>query len=135
MYEQPVLFPPTSNRETWLQIVQIADDQTGDLISLTDDSGNPLYSVYLEITHSRRGGGGSSYYDECGSPVISASLADYIAIVGTGTVQVQIPYTVMQSLSGGRTYDVYMRLEDAASADARQLLIGRLPVAHGGRGS
>ncbi len=35
MYENPVLFPQISNRESWNQIVQIADDDTGDLIALT----------------------------------------------------------------------------------------------------
>ena len=141
MYENPVLFPPISNRETWLQTVQIFDDETGDLISLTDTQGNPLYSVSLEIAPSRHssawnnGGYSQSTYDAYCEPEIMASLADYISIVGTGTIQVQIPYTVMQTLCGGKTYAVYMRLEDAANADARQLLIGKLPIAYGGRGS
>ena len=63
-----------------------------------------------------------------------ASLADYISIPDTGTIQIQIPYTVVQKLNGGKTYDVFLRLEDAVNADARQLLIGKLPVYHGGRG-
>ena len=49
-------------------------------------------------------------------------------------IQIQIPYTIMQTLRGGRTYDVYLRLEDVAGNDARQLLIGKLPVQFGGHG-
>lgn len=140
MYDNPVLFPAISNRETWLQIVQINDDQTGDLISLTDTLGNPLYQIYLEISPPRHGAAwvgpspSSPYYDEYGDPIIQASLADYISIPGAGTIQIQVPYTVMQKLCGGRTYNVYLRLEDVANNDARQILIGKLPLAFGGRG-
>lgn len=144
MYEYPVLFPAISNRETWLQIIQICDDQTGDPIVLTDGSGNPLYAIYCEISPPRDGGFGggrgdgysssNAYYGVEGEPIIFASLANYITIPDIGTIQVQIPYTVMQKLRGNRTFNVYLRLEDVANADARQILIGKLPVAHGGRG-
>ncbi len=141
MYQYPALFPTSSNRETWLQIVQIADDETGDLFTLTDSNGNPLYQVYLEISPPRDHAGGhgygpysSPYYGDEGEPLIFASLADYISIIDTGTIQIQIPYTIMQKMRGGRTYNVYLRLEDAANDDARQLLIGKLPIAFGGRG-
>ncbi len=126
-----------------MQFVQICDDDTGDLISLIDGSGNPLYAVYLEISPPRHNGSGygsggygsqSSYYTDYGEPIIFASLADYITIPDVGTIQIQIPYTVMQTLRGGRTYNVYLRVEDTVNADARQILIGKLPVAHGGRG-
>ena len=142
MYEQPVLFPAISNRETWLQLITIADDETGDLISLTDSNNNPLYEIYLEIVPPRGhyGGGGpygysnSAYYGEGCDARIFATLANYLSIPGTGMIQVQIPHTVMQTLRGGRTYDVFLRLEDQTDDDARQLLIGKLPVAFGGRG-
>lgn len=119
--------------------IQIADDQTGDLISLTDGGGNPIYAIYLEISPPRRGGGysgpyASPYYDWALEPLIFASLSDYLAIPDVGTIQVQIPYTIIQKLCGGETYDVFLRLEDVANVDARQLLIGKLPVHFGGRG-
>ena len=142
MYDYPVLFPQASNRETWLQTVQICDDDTGDPITLTDTNNNPLYQLYLEIRQPRRWGGDQadnygyafSYYDSSGEPIIQASLADYISIVDVGLIQIKIPFTVMQTLRGTRTYDVYLRLEDSANSDARQLLIGRLPLAFGGWG-
>lgn len=139
MYENPVLFPLISNQETWFQIIQICDDQNGDPIVLLDSSGNPLYAIYCEISPPRDGreshGGGYSnaYYGSYGEPIIFASLADYITIPDVGTIQIQIPYTVMQTLRGTRTYNVYIRLVDEMSDDARQILIGRLPVAFGGR--
>lgn len=136
-----MLFPTTSNRETWLQTIQIYDDQTGDLISLTDGSGNPLFAIYLEISAPRHNhmygspnGTPSAWYDECGEPIIFASLANYITLPDNGTINVQIPYTVMQTLRGSRTYDVYLRIEDVANADARQILIGKLPITFGGHG-
>jgi hypothetical protein len=164
MYDFPTLFPAISNRETWLQTIQIADDNTGDLITLTDSSNNPLYQIYLEISPPRHHGGGyggyggygpysSPYYGNEGEPLIFASLADYISIIDVGTFQIQIPYTIMQKMRGGRTYDVYLRLEGSTApgdfsldfgvdfsigpgnlGDARQILIGKLPIAFGGRG-
>jgi hypothetical protein len=120
--------------------VQIADGDTGDLISLTDINNNALYAVALEISPARpRGhtgvniGGTSPYYDDddC-SPTISASLADYISIVDVGTIQIMIPKSVMQTLRA-RTYDVFLTIDPNGVDDGRQLLIGRLPVLYGGR--
>ena len=137
MYQNPVLFPPISNREGWLQTVQVCDDDTGDLISLVDGNGNPIYQIYLDIVHGK----GRSYDDSCpyyggaeNGAIISASLADYLSIVDTGTINIRIPMSVIRTLHGNRTYDVFLRLEDASNDDGRQLLIGRLPVAYGGPG-
>lgn len=156
MYEYPVLFPPMSNRESFVSTIQIADDQTGDLITLTDTLNNPLYAIFLEISpprhHGRYGGQYSSpyYYDNwTGEPRILATLSNYLSIPDTGTIQVQIPYTVIQTLRGGLTYDVYLRMESvggdwngdfnsdfpADPIDARQLLIGKLPIHFGGHGT
>lgn len=140
IFENPVLFPAISNRESFVQTIQIADDQTGELITLTDSSNNPLYAIYLEISPPRRGHSGgyvgnyaSPYYDGCGEAVIAATLDNYLSITGDGTIQVQIPYSVMNTLSGNITYDVFMLLADINNDDARQILIGRLPVYSGGR--
>ena len=141
MYQNQVLFPEISNRETWLQIIQISDDDTGDLIALTDVNNNPLYSFYCEISPPRRSGyyngsyPSSQWYDDCGDVIVTAMLGTYITIVDVGTIQIQIPYTVIQSLRGGRTYNVYLRIEDIPNSDARQILIGRLPIAFGGLGT
>jgi hypothetical protein len=92
----------------------------------------------LEISPPRHRGGyngpfPSPYYDNHGDHVsIFASLSNYLSIIDTGTVQVQIPYKVIERLRGGETYDVFMRIVDVANVDARQLLIGRLPVAYAG---
>ena len=140
MYENPVLFPQITNRESWNQIVQIADDDTGDLIALTDANNNPLYAITLEISPARLPGGGGDfggygsnpYYDSCGGPIISATLADYIAILDTGTFEISIPKSIVQKLRA-RTYDVYLTIDPLNEDDGRQLLIGRLPVFYGGR--
>jgi hypothetical protein len=142
MYQYPVLFPAISSRETWFQIIQIVDDQTGDPITLLDTSGNPLYSVFCEISppeDGRFGGHGGGYPVSNGGfafvsePIIFASLADFITIPDVGTIQIQIPPSVMHKLRGTRTYDVYIRIVDEPNDDARQILIGKLPVAFGGR--
>jgi hypothetical protein len=144
LYENPVLFPAVSNRESFVQTVQLYDDQTGDLISLTDADDDVIYQIFLEISpprdhHHGWGGGGYSpatgpYYSDAGYVRILATLDDYLSVVDTGTINCQIPYTVMQTLHGGLTYDIYMRLESQADDDARQLFIGKLPVLFGGHG-
>jgi hypothetical protein len=146
MYNYPVLFPVISNRETWFQIIQIVDDQTGDSIALTDSNNNPLYGIFLEISPPEDGHGGfgnfpvgyhgsNAFSTGFGSdPVIFASLENFITIPDVGTIQVQIPFSVMHKLRGTRTYNVYLRIVDFTNDDARQILIGKLPVAFGGRG-
>lgn len=143
MYQYPVLFPAISSRETWFHIIQIVDDQTGDPITLLDTSGNPLYSIFCEISPPEDGGGfgfrdgypsaNGGFYAGAGEPIIFASLADFITIPDVGTIQIQIPPSVMKKLRGTRTYDVYIRIVDEPNDDARQILIGKLPVAFGGR--
>lgn len=139
MYENPVLFPQVSNRESWNQIVQIADDDTGDLIQLTDSNNSPLYAITLEISAAgpNHGYGGygpnpTPYYECDGAPIISATLANYIAIVDTGTIQISIPKSVMTTLQRTRTYDVFLTIDPNNEDDGRQLLIGKLPVLFGG---
>jgi hypothetical protein len=102
----------------------------------------------LEILRSHHDGGHgysgpSPYYDNggCdavihstlaqGAPAISAGA--YIAIVDVGVIDIQIPKSIMKTLHGAATYDVYLTIEDTAGDDGRQLLIGRLPVFSGGR--
>jgi hypothetical protein len=149
MYQNPTLFPQISNRESWLQTCQIFDDDTGDLITLVDGSGNALFAVTLEIRRSRDGSGGggysgpSPYYDDWScEPVIYSTLAqgapaiaagNYIAIVDSGTISIQIPRSIMLTLHQTGTYDVFLTVEDTAGDDSRQILIGRLPVFFGGR--
>lgn len=137
MYQNPVLFPQISNRESWIQTIEIADDDTGEAINLEDANGNALYAITLEISLSCSGNywdrsNAWPYYDDT-IPTISATLADYLSIIDTGIVQIDIPKTVIAGLVGGRTYDVFMTIYDAASDDGRQILIGRLPVFYGGR--
>lgn len=135
MFSNPTLFPQISNRESWIQIVQLADDDTGDLITLTDSNNNPLYGINLEISPAGDHGPsmGSPYYDDGCAPIISGSLANYVSIVDTGTIEIVVPKSVMQSLRGPRTYNVYVTIIPNGEDDGRQILIGRLPVVYGGR--
>lgn len=121
--------------------MQIYDDDTGDLITLTNIDGSPAYGVTLQILAARPRGGGyngsypAPYYDECyGEPMINATLSDYIFIVDNGTILIQIPKSIMQMLRA-QTYDVFLTLDDVPNDDGRQLLIGKLPVFFGGVGT
>lgn len=140
MYANPTLFPQISNRESWHQTFQIWDDDTDQLISLVDADGNPLYGITVQIMAARENRGGyngnypSPWYDCYGEPIITATLANYVTIVDIGTIVLQIPKSIMQTLHA-RTYDVFMTLDDPADDDGRQLLIGKLPVFFGGRGT
>lgn len=126
----------------------ICDDETGDPITIVDGNGNTIYAAALEIRRSGHGDwggsyvGSSPYYDDgdCG-PIIYANLAqgtpaiqtgNYLAFVDVGTIDIQIPKSVMKTLHGRRTYDVFLTIEDTAGDDGRQIFIGRLPVMSGG---
>lgn len=140
MYENPVLFPAVTNREGWLQFVTLNDDDTGDLIPLADSNNNALYTITLEISAASPKGdwcGGygqiaSPYYDCDGAPIIEATLSNYLSIVDVGTIQIQIPKSVMTTLPP-RTYDVFMTIDPNGQDDGRQLFVGRIPVLFGGR--
>ncbi|MDR3487101.1 MAG: hypothetical protein P4M05_19615 [Bradyrhizobium sp.] len=151
MYINPILFPQISNRESWIQTVQIFDDNTGDLISLTDPTGiYAAYSVVLEIRPPRENGysGYSGYSSQAwygnsgehaaiyeilqqGNAAVGSNSV--ISIVDTGTINIQVPRSNVERLRHQKTYDVYLTLNDDANDDGRQILIGRLPVFFGGR--
>lgn len=151
MYANPVLFPQISNRESWIQTVQIFDDDTGDLITLVDGNGNALYAITLEILFAHRDlgysgcssySGTSPWYGGDIDPVIYAQLAQganaltgggYISIVDSGTINIQVPKSIIQSFRRNGTYDVFLTLDDTANDDGRQILIGKLPIFNGGR--
>ncbi len=131
----PVLFPQVSNRESWPQTVQLRDADTGELIALTDDDDDPLYSIALEIipaNRTRYSDGYSQRYEGDYSPTLSASLGNGIEIVGIGTIDINLTKPQMQTLRAA-TYDVYLVRTTLDGLEARQILIGRLPVLFGGR--
>lgn len=151
MYQNPTLFPQVSNRESWRQVIQISDDDTGEPIQLlnTDDD-TLLYTLTLEIQRASPaphdmgywlGGTTPPFYDDCDSPVITQtvlagaanpSAVSPLSIVDIGTIQIFLPKATFQTLRG-RSYDVYMTVYDADIDDGRQLFIGRIPVVYGGR--
>lgn len=46
MYQPQTQFPQVTNRESWTQLFQISDDQTGDQISLTNTGGQGTYASW-----------------------------------------------------------------------------------------
>lgn len=151
MYQNPTLFPQTSNRESFRCTVQLIDDDTGDPIQLLDGNNNFLYTIVLEIQKAEPaphdvgfwlGGTVPPYYDDDDAPIITTSVASgaanpsatsLLSIVDIGTIQIFIPKNTFRTLRGTRTYDVYMTVYDPAIDDGRQLFIGRIPVMYGGR--
>lgn len=143
MYQNPVLFPQISTRETWLQTVQIADDDTGDLIALTDGAagaGNPVVAIAVEMQRAAPmpaalNFGSGIYYDGPydSAPILSASIGNGVTIVDTGVFQIRFTKTQMQTLTPG-TYDLFCTVASVSDLDdCRQLFLGRLPVFYGGR--
>lgn len=150
MYQNPTLFPQISNRESWRPIIVVWDDDAAQPIELRDPTlTNSLYTISLEIVPAGPSLPSGAYiplvgpyYDDCaGDPVVTASLASgaaatsnpQISIIDVGTIQIVLPKQVISALAGNRTYDVYMTVYDPTSDDGRQLFVGRLPIAYGGR--
>lgn len=82
-----------------------------------------------------RGYNGSGYapYYDFGSydrgPLLQATNGNGVAITDIGFIQILIPASIFQKLSGG-TYTAALVMTDSIST--REILIGQLPVIHGG---
>jgi hypothetical protein len=137
VYQNPVLFPQLTNRESWTLPVQINDEDTDDPIALADDEGNPLVSIQFEVRrtghHHVSSGYGSSFYDwGVGNegPALKASIGNGITLLDTGVFQVYFSETQMRCLRRG-TYEVGCTLASLDGVDVRQLFRGRLPILDG----
>lgn len=132
----PVLFPQITNREGWSPIMSIADDDTGDLIDLT----NYTFALEIRRLNINNGSAGSRGYGDSwdvgeyltDGPIITASLGNGITVIDIGVIQVFLTSAQMRSLPGPATYSVAMT---ATSSDdptnTRQIFLGRLPVLDG----
>lgn len=143
MYQNPTLFPQITTRETWLQVVKLTDEDTGEAIALTDGAagaGNPVVTIKVELQRAEPrpaalNFGSGVYYDGPydAEPILSASIGSGVTIIDTGVFQIRFTKTQMQTLTPG-TYDVFMTIADVTDADdSRQIMLGRLPVLYGGR--
>lgn len=129
-----------TNRESWTLTVSIFDDDTGDPISLTDDSDNPVVSIQFEVRRPRPVGGrgyaegyGSAYYD-FGSygegPILTAAIGNGISLLDVGVFQVYFSETQMRALYP-LTWNVGCTLASLDGVDTRQVFRAKLPILDG----
>lgn len=106
--------PYISNRATWLEAVELRDDETDDLIDLSG-----VDEITIEVMET-------GYYDR---PVLSAKLSTgNVVILGTGVFQFRFEVEEVGVLCHD-SYDVGMTvLEDG---DTVQVLLGTVPILHG----
>jgi hypothetical protein len=112
----------------------VNDDDTGDLIDLTD------CAIQIEIRRVRNAGGygldgyGPNYsvgsYDWC-APILTASIGNGVDIVGLGAFQIYFSETQFRSLAAGM-HSINATLASPDGVDVRQLFLGRLPILFGG---
>lgn len=129
MYEGTLL--PVTNRESWQQLVQITDPDSGDLFNITD------YSVQFEVRRLRSGissfYSGAPFYDSTcvdSGGVLIATVGNGVTIISTGIFQVYFTETQMRTLSP-QTYGVGCTITDPTGAYTKQILRCRLPVLSG----
>lgn len=131
MYQNPVLFPQQTNRESFAPIVAIFDDDTGELVDLSG------LTFQLEIRNTGSGSGHFAspaapfFSDVPGSPLLTATLGNGITVLDIGVFQVIFSEIQMRSLRAG-TYSIACTATDGSPAGSRQLFLGRLPVLDGG---
>lgn len=106
--------PYISNRATWLEPIQVIDDEDGTLIDLSGAD-----EITVEVCRT-----GYS-----GSPVLSASLsAGTVVILDTGVFQFRFEASQVGILTND-AYDVGITYEE--DGDTVQLLLGTVPILHG----
>ena len=124
----PVHFAEVTNRESWSQIIELADADTGDDIDLTG------YTFACEIRsmprHARYGDTYGEWYDYPDvRPVIALALGSGITVIDIGKIQLDITIAQMRTLGPG-VYSI--ALTATLDPDTRQIFLGTLPVLYGG---
>jgi hypothetical protein len=132
----PVNFEQTTNRESWNKIVQLKDEDTGELLDLS-----AITSIHVEVRPTR---GVNDNWDASGygpnyglgamnvsAPVITADLGAGVTVIDTGTFQIQFGLSQMRQL-WATDYIIACVLSDGTDEGVFQLWLGRLPVLFGG---
>lgn len=123
------VLPPVSNRESWLWMIELTDDDTGDLLDLTGWT--------FECELRRRGpmvndsSGYTPNYDYGGVNDYGPVVTPTVTVVGTGQIQLATTLLQMRSLCPD-TYSIALTGTDAGGTNTRQLFLGTLPVVFGG---
>lgn len=105
--------PPVSNRATWIEAVELTDQETGDLIDLTD------CSIEVQVRTQ----------DDSQTTVLSASTDDGdVTIVDTGVFQFEFSATEMAALAPD-SYDIGAII--TRDGETAQIVIGTIPVLEG----
>jgi hypothetical protein len=125
-----VLLPQVSNREDFLLMLVISDDDTGNLLNL---SAVAFEFEIRDLGPHHHGDGYSPFFDigvvSHSAARITATLGNGITVVDTGVIQIRIPAAQLQILHS-KTYSASLTMTDGV--DTRQPFIGRLPVLYGG---
>lgn len=108
-------FKPTSNRETWSEVITLTDSVTGELIDISG----------CVITMAVRDG-------DCNAERLSAVLGNGIEFVSDTAFQFKFPVSQMTGLAP-KTYDVGITIATAGDEEdtTSQLFAGSVPVYDG----
>lgn len=98
MYQNPTLFHPVTNRESWSPVIQLADDDTGQLLNLTYTSGTGTFASWSIAVSATLQGPALFSTNSVSSLKIGTGV--FNAVVGTGLAIIAGKFVAFSALAG-----------------------------------
>lgn len=108
--------PPVSNKASWNERIEFYDDETGDLLSLSE-----AYEIEATIRNQ-----------QCETEVIKLTKSSGRIVVSEDSLSAEFTVTRSEMASlQPKTYEVGIRIIYSDDTDEQQIFLGYLPVLNG----
>lgn len=98
MFQSQTLFPQVTNRESWSPVIQLADDDTGELINLTYTVGVGAFASWSVAFSAKLQGAALFSTNSSSSLMVGAGV--FNAVVGTGLAIIPGQFVAFTALTG-----------------------------------
>lgn len=126
MFQSQTLFPQVTNRESWSPVIQLADDDTGELINLTYTAGSGTFASWSVAVSAALQG--AALFSSNSSSSLRIGTGTFSAVLPAGLAIVAGQFVAFSALTGTASMQGVVNSYNA-STGALQFTVSTMAVA------